>query len=196
MFGFVPRFVDRAAGFARRSGGRLERLGRRAGSDAAGIVQRARHRNPPPKDLDDVTLARKVETELFRPADAPKGDVNIDVVDGVVTLRGEVKQPGQLEELERAALAIPEVRGVENLLKLRKTPSRTRANASGRSKRTGGRKPSATAGGRSTTATSGRSNRERQPGNAEGGPSEHAASRTGRATAPLGSEEPPPEETL
>jgi hypothetical protein len=135
MFGTLRAVIDRVGGLARRSGGRVERLGRRTASDAVGLAQRVRHWNAPPKDLDDVTLARKVETELFRPADAPKGSVNIDVVDGVVTLRGEVKSQTQVQALERSARAIPEVRGVENLLKLPKTPARTRADAPGRSKR-------------------------------------------------------------
>ena len=41
------------------------------------------------RDYDDATLAHKVETELFRPADAPKGQVSVNVNDGVVELRGE-----------------------------------------------------------------------------------------------------------
>jgi len=165
-----------------------ERLGRRAASDAFGLVARVRNRNPAPKQLDDVTLARKVETTLFRPADAPKGKVNIDVVDGIVTLRGEVKNPSQKAGLERAAKAIPEVRGVENLLKLPKTPARTRADAPGKSKRTGGRKPSA-AKPRSTTA-GGRFNREQHSAPAEPSPAELAARGKGRDAAPMGAKDP------
>jgi hypothetical protein len=191
MLGPARPLIDRVAGLVRRSAGGVGRLGRRAASDTAGMAQRVRHRNPPPKDLDDVTLARKVETELFRPADAPKGSVNIDVVDGVVTLRGEVKSPDQAAALERAARGIPEVGDVENLLKLPKTPSQTRADAPGRSKRTGGRKPSTAARGESTTAKSSRFNRERTSEEAEPGPQERTAARRGRGAAPLGSEEPP-----
>jgi len=156
MLGSLNAIPGRALRVVRRTGGRVGRLGRRTASDAIGLAQRVRHRNPPPKDLDDVTLARKVETELFRPADAPKGSVNIDAVDGVVTLRGEVRSAAEVKALERAAMAIPEVKAVENLLKLPKTPSRTRADAPGRSKRTGGRKPSAAkpSAAKRTTSTS------------------------------------------
>ena len=42
------------------------------------------------EDVDDVTLARKVETEIFRDPNAPKGQVSIDVQAGVVYLRGVV----------------------------------------------------------------------------------------------------------
>ena len=36
-------------------------------------------------DVDDVTLARKVETEIFRDVNAPKGDVSVDVQAGELT---------------------------------------------------------------------------------------------------------------
>jgi hypothetical protein len=58
-----------------------------------------RHRS---KDYDDATLAHKVETELFRPADAPKGQVSVNVNDGVVELRGELPDQRQIDELARA----------------------------------------------------------------------------------------------
>jgi hypothetical protein len=66
------------------------------------------------EDVDDVTLARKVETEIFRPADAPKGDVSVDVQAGVVYLRGTAEQPW-VERLAEGARAVDGVTGVENL---------------------------------------------------------------------------------
>ena len=39
--------------------------------------------------MDDVTLARNVETEVFRGADSPEGTVDVNVVDGVVWLRDD-----------------------------------------------------------------------------------------------------------
>src|SRR6201989_703784 len=60
---------------------------------AAGVVKGAASPATPSgtrlEDADDVTLARKVETEIFRPHDAPKGTVSVDVQAGVVYLRGE-----------------------------------------------------------------------------------------------------------
>jgi hypothetical protein len=115
-----------------------ERLARRVASDGFGVVQRLRHIRPSPKpDMDDVTLANKVETELFRPADAPKGTVNVNAVDGVVYLRGEVKHPEQIKQLEQRTRRIHEVRDVENLLHLRKTPAPTRADTPSSQQRTG-----------------------------------------------------------
>src|SRR3954453_6823632 len=77
-----------------------------------------------PKDLDDVGLARKVETVIFRDDAVPKGKIDVNAADGVVWLRGEAKTPEMIKDLERQATAIPEVKKVENLLHLPKTPAR------------------------------------------------------------------------
>src|SRR5438552_16747845 len=65
---------------------------------------------------DDVTLARKVESEIFRDADVPKGQINVNVEDGVVYLRGELEQPDLIQDLESEARKVQGVLGVENLL--------------------------------------------------------------------------------
>ncbi len=67
-------------------------------------------------ELNDPALARKVETEIFRPADAPKDSVNVNVEHGVVFLRGEVASREQADKLESAAQAVEGVKRVENLL--------------------------------------------------------------------------------
>jgi hypothetical protein len=108
---------DRVTGFFRRETRKTERAMRHGSSYAHGMVARAEHAmrgEQPPGD--DRTLAHKVETILFRPADAPKGHVNIDAVDGIVTLRGQVERVEQIRELEEKARAINGVRDVENLL--------------------------------------------------------------------------------
>jgi hypothetical protein len=68
------------------------------------------------KDYDDVTLARKVETELFRPADVPNGAISVNVNDGVVELRGELPDQAQIDELGNAARKVNGVKDVRNLL--------------------------------------------------------------------------------
>jgi osmotically-inducible protein OsmY len=65
---------------------------------------------------DDVTLAHKVETELFRDADVPKGKININAENGKVVLRGEVDQPELIADLEERTRNIHGVEEVENLL--------------------------------------------------------------------------------
>src|ERR671931_2289506 len=81
------------------------------------LRQRATHlREEPKPQPDDVTLARKVETEIFREADAPKGQVDVNAVDGVVELRGEVERPELVNELEEKARKVQGVLDVRNLL--------------------------------------------------------------------------------
>src|ERR671918_547517 len=75
------------------------------------------------KDADDVTLARKVETEIFRAADAPKGDVSIDVQAGVAYLRGEVADDAWRDRLADEASHVDGIKGVENLLHPPGTPA-------------------------------------------------------------------------
>jgi osmotically-inducible protein OsmY len=66
-------------------------------------------------DLDDVALARKVESEIFRDAEAPKGDVSVDVQAGVAYLRGEATDEW-IVRLADDAKKVDGVKGVENLL--------------------------------------------------------------------------------
>jgi osmotically-inducible protein OsmY len=67
-------------------------------------------------DLDDAGLAHKVETEIFRDAAAPKGDVSVDVQAGVVYLRGTVDDPEWIARLGDAAAKVDGIKGVNNLL--------------------------------------------------------------------------------
>jgi osmotically-inducible protein OsmY len=67
-------------------------------------------------ELDDVGLARKVETEIFREADAPKGDVSVDVQAGVAYLRGTVADAEWIARLGDEASHVDGIKGVNNLL--------------------------------------------------------------------------------
>jgi hypothetical protein len=98
-----------------------------------------------PKDLDDVAIARKVESIIFRDENVPKGKIDVNAADGVLWLRGEAKTPEMIKSLERDAAAIPEVKRVENLLHLPKTPAPTRSDtpAGQRKTRSTTRRPSA-----------------------------------------------------
>jgi osmotically-inducible protein OsmY len=116
--------AQRVAGGARHRARASRRATRHVISQARGAVERALHprsRQSPP--ADDITLAHKVETEIFRPADSPKGTVNVNAVDGVVFLRGVAETPEQIQELERKVQTIPGVKDVENLLHLPGTPA-------------------------------------------------------------------------
>src|SRR5437868_2196041 len=187
----VRPIVQQTGGIVRGTLRIYGRVARGVISGTFGAVQSVRHMRAKPKPgMDDVTLARKVETEIFRPAGAPKGSVEVNVVDGIVYLRGEVKRPDQMAEIEARARKIPEVRSVENLLHLPKTPARTRADSPGRARRTGA--PSRPGGPRKTTPRA-RSN-EQHAAPAECSPREAAADGAGRRPAPFGSKEPNSEE--
>jgi osmotically-inducible protein OsmY len=110
--------TDRAAATARRGAERAERAGRGVGARVYGTVQRVQHLQEEPKDFDDVTLARKVETEIFRDADVPKGQIDVNAADGVVQLRGEVPNSDMLADLVEKTRRVQGVRDVESLLHL------------------------------------------------------------------------------
>jgi len=74
-------------------------------------------------DIDDVTLARKVETEIFRAPDAPKGDVSVDVQAGVVYLRGTVADDAWIQRFSDDAKKVDGIKGVKNLLHRPGTPA-------------------------------------------------------------------------
>ena len=77
-----------------------------------------------PKDLDDATIARKVEQTIFAVKGVEKGKISVNVVDGKAEIRGTAKNPTVITAVETAARAIPEVKDVENLLHQPKTPAR------------------------------------------------------------------------
>lgn len=109
--------ADRIAGFFRQSGRRADRAGRAVASEAYGIKQKATHlREEEKPQPDDATLARKVESEIFRDAEVPKGQINVNAEGGVVYLRGEVERPELISDLEQAARKVQGVREVENFL--------------------------------------------------------------------------------
>src|ERR671911_1378306 len=66
--------------------------------------------------LDDQTLKAKVESEVFRDTEAPKGDVNVNVEHGVVYLRGQLEDQSLIKELEQRVRTVQGVNSVENLL--------------------------------------------------------------------------------
>jgi gas vesicle protein len=115
--------VDRSLALFRRTGNRAERAGRGVGARVYGMSQRIQHLKEEPKDFDDVTLARKVETEIFRDADVPKGQIDVNVQEGVVQLRGEVPSPDMLNDLVEKTRKVQGVRDVESLLHLPGTPA-------------------------------------------------------------------------
>jgi hypothetical protein len=104
-------FFDPQSGRRRRALA-LERIPAfRSASQAPTVV--TEEENPQP---DDATLARQVETEIFRDSDIPKGRINVNAENGKVVLRGEVEEPELIRDLEQRTKNVQGVHEVENLL--------------------------------------------------------------------------------
>jgi osmotically-inducible protein OsmY len=119
--------VDRTGGFLRRRVRQARRAGRIAAAELYGVAMKATHlRERPKPQPDDASLARKVETEIFRPAEVPKGKINVNAENGVVYLRGEADTPEMINDLVEQTRKVQGVRDVRSLLHLPGTPARTK----------------------------------------------------------------------
>jgi osmotically-inducible protein OsmY len=116
---------DRALAVARQEAREAARKVDYAAGHAKGAMAGMK---PAPSDdrkldeLGDAALARKVESEIFRAADAPKGKVDVNAENGVIFLRGEVDREW-IERLERDAEQVTGVKAVRNLLHPPGTPA-------------------------------------------------------------------------
>jgi BON domain len=107
---------DRIAAFFRSRGREAEQLSQSASAQAEGLAEKAGRE--PELQPDDVTLTQKVESEIFRDVDVPKGQINVNAENGKIYLRGEVGKPELIEDLEQRARKVQGVQDVENLLHL------------------------------------------------------------------------------
>jgi osmotically-inducible protein OsmY len=112
---------DQAVSKFQSGAGQAASTASHAAAKAKGAVATATPSRTP--DLDDVSLTRKVETEIFRAPDAPKGDVSVDVQAGVVHLRGTVPDETWIARLADEADKVDGVKGVKNLLHRPGTPA-------------------------------------------------------------------------
>ncbi|MBD0330805.1 MAG: BON domain-containing protein [Thermoleophilia bacterium] len=117
------KLAQRVPAFLRRRKRAVEQAARGVTATAYGVKQQVAHRQEEHKDLNDPALAAKVETIIFRDPDVPKGQINVNVQDGIVQLRGEVPSPEMVDELVEQARSVEGVRDVENLLHLPGTPA-------------------------------------------------------------------------
>src|SRR5579884_2528280 len=85
-----------------------------------GTVQEVVHKpdNPTP---DDGALKERVQTEIFRDPETSRANINVGVVNGVVTLRGELPHPEDINALIARVQSIPNVRDVQSYLHLPNT---------------------------------------------------------------------------
>ena len=180
---------DRALALFRRGGRQAASQARYAGGRAAGTAHELSEKVAPDRTtaepMNDQTLIRKVESEIFRDPDVPKADITVDAAGGTVWLRGQARTPEMIKELLRRTEGIPEVLRAENLLHLPGTPSPTRTD-SPEGVREGSLFPNA---GERSVATFGVT-AEEPVAEAEPPPDEKAVGGEGRTPAPLGSEGP------
>jgi osmotically-inducible protein OsmY len=66
--------------------------------------------------INDAWIHTKITSKLIGDKDTPARKINVDVVDGMVTLRGEVKSGTAKDEADRVAKDTEGVKRVRNLL--------------------------------------------------------------------------------
>ncbi len=108
--------LDRMAAFFRSSGRRAAHAGRGVGAEIYGVSQKVQHLQEEPKGFDDATLADKIRSEVFRDPDIPKGQINVNVQNGIAQLRGELPRPELIDDLVEQTRKVQGVQEVENLL--------------------------------------------------------------------------------
>ena len=109
---------DRPVAFARRGERRAERVAHLGAAKTRAFAAHTRHLAERPKSYDDVTLVNKVESEVFRFQEIPKGKLNVDAVNGIVTFRGQIERPETIAEIIEKTREVEGVRQIENLMHL------------------------------------------------------------------------------
>ena len=123
------QFVDWSNARLRRGWRALNQLGAKTTSNAGAVPKRMVSLRSGARPVDDLTLRDRVESEVFRNPDLPKGQINFDVASAIVTIRGQVDNAFQISTVEKAVLKVPGVNGVENLVHVVGTPAPNKAQA-------------------------------------------------------------------
>ena len=109
------KLSDRAAALARKA----EEKARAQAEYQKGVVQGLAHdlTEPfrPEPDFDDETLRQKVKSEAIGRWDGPKNKIDVEALDGVVTLKGTLGAE-HVDELIRLVKGVPGVASVNDQL--------------------------------------------------------------------------------
>jgi len=119
-----PERGDERRGMAMEKAGKLLQQGKQqtfGAAEYAANVAKGGSERP-----NDPTLARKVESEIFRDDASAKGAVSVNVENGTVFLRGEVDDGEMITRLGDLAGQVDGIEGVENLLHTPGTPAPTK----------------------------------------------------------------------
>lgn len=121
------QLVDRVRGGIRGGQRRADRTvrGVRARANAVAARSSAAMRQRASDDVNDATLAERVESELFSDQTIPKGALNINAENGIIVVRGELPDAEMRERIETAIRRIPGVWEVNNLTHLPGEPAPT-----------------------------------------------------------------------
>lgn len=119
------KLSDQLGGAMRRS----KRDAARKAEYARGHAKGLRHLGSDRAPEDDRSLRDKVESEVLTRGSYPKGDISVNVVDGVVELRGSCRSPEQIGELEQEVRKVTGVVDVHNYLHLPGTPAPNKREA-------------------------------------------------------------------
>lgn len=84
---------------------------------ALGMAACATNR-PADEQLDDGVISTRVDAKLTSDPQVNPFNIDVDVIDGVVTLRGEVTDPSAREEAEKLARDTPGVQRVINNIEI------------------------------------------------------------------------------
>ena len=121
------QLADRALGGARAGQRRFSRAIRGSRARVTGLAARgaAAMSDRAPDDVNDATLAERVESELFSDQTIPKGALNVNAENGIVVVRGELPDAEMRDRVETAIRRIPGVWEVNNLTHLPGEPAPT-----------------------------------------------------------------------
>jgi hyperosmotically inducible protein len=105
----VERGAEQVQAGAERVGAALERGADKVQREVGPVVEEA---------LDDATITAKVKANLIADPEVRALDIDVDTVDGRVTLQGKVASENLRAEAEKLARITPGVRQVLNLIEV------------------------------------------------------------------------------
>jgi hypothetical protein len=112
----------RSTHLVKRAAMRIRREARYLGTAA---YRRTLHRlrPAPARPVEGRILLDRVESELFANRKIPHGQLNLEVEDATVVLRGQLDSQASIAEVEEAVRRIPGVSRIKSLLHLVGTPA-------------------------------------------------------------------------
>jgi hypothetical protein len=81
------------------------------------------------RPMDDAAIASLVRTRVLGRPDLDTGTLDVEVVQGVAFLRGDLKDKRQIDEVVDLTGAVPGVQEVQNLIHLPESPTESRSSA-------------------------------------------------------------------